>query len=57
VINTALAGKADLANGFIPMSQIPDLDYVPTTRTINGNALSNDITLNTVPDYSNATTG
>jgi hypothetical protein len=39
------------------MSQIPNLDYVPTTRTINGNALSNDITLNTVPDYSSATTG
>ena len=57
VITTALAGKADLANGYIPMSQIPDLGYVPPTRTINGNALSSDITLNTVPDYSNATTG
>lgn len=44
-ITTALASKADLANGFIPVGQIPNLNYVPTTRTVNGNALSSDITL------------
>ena len=56
VIDSTLSASSQnaVANSVITAAL---LNCVPTTRTINGNALSSDITLNTVPDYSNATTG
>lgn len=33
------------STGKVPASQLPDMDYVPTSRTVNGKALSADITL------------
>lgn len=41
--------ETDLAvldsDGKIPYAQLPDMDYVPTSRTVNGKALSQDISL------------
>lgn len=33
------------SDGKIPYAQLPDMDYVPTSRTVNGKALSQDISL------------
>ena len=44
-IDATLKSKADLSDGKIPVSQIPALNYVPTTRKINGKTLSSDVTL------------
>lgn len=39
-------GVASLDNeGKVPSAQLPPMDYVPTSRTVNGHALSADITL------------
>lgn len=44
-IDATLKAKADLTDGKVPAAQIPSLSYVPTTRKVNGKALSADITL------------
>lgn len=42
----AASGVASLgSDGKVPASQLPDMDYVPTTRKVNGKALSADISL------------
>ena len=42
----AASGVASLdSTGKVPASQLPDMDYVPTSRTVNGKALSTDIEL------------
>lgn len=42
----AASGVASLgSDGKVPAAQLPDMDYVPTSRTVNGKALSADITL------------
>ena len=42
----AASGVASLgSDGKVPASQLPDMDYVPTTRKVNGKALSADIEL------------
>lgn len=33
------------SDGKVPEGQLPEMDYVPTSRTVNGKALSSDITL------------
>lgn len=39
-------GVASLDNeGKVPSAQLPPMDYVPTSRTVNGHALSADVTL------------
>lgn len=39
-------GVASLDNsGKVPNEQLPPMDYVPTSRTVNGHALSDDVTL------------
>lgn len=40
------SGVATLGeDGKVPAGQLPDMDYVPTTRTVNDKALSSDISL------------
>lgn len=45
-LETAMPKKADLdANGKVQSSQLPAMNYVPTSRKVNNKALSSDITL------------
>lgn len=56
-------GVASLdGSGKVPNEQLPPMDYVPTSRTVNGHALSADVTLDAddvgaIPDPSGGTTG
>ena len=56
-------GVASLDNsGKVPNEQLPPMDYVPTSRTVNGHALSADVTLDAedvgaIPNPSGGTTG
>lgn len=56
-------GVASLDNeGKVPSAQLPPMDYVPTSRTVNGHALSADVTLDAedvgaIPNPSGGTTG
>lgn len=48
--------------GKVPSAQLPPMDYVPTSRTVNGHALSADVTLDAedvgaIPNPSGGTTG
>lgn len=49
-------------SGKVPSAQLPPMDYVPTSRTVNGHALSADVTLDAedvgaIPNPSGGTTG
>lgn len=49
-------------SGKVPSAQLPPMDYVPTSRTVNGHALSDDVTLDAddvgaIPNPSGGTTG
>ena len=56
-------GVASLdGSGTVPNEQLPPMDYVPTSRTVNGRALSADVTLDAddvgaIPNPSGGTTG
>lgn len=56
-------GVASLdGSGKVPNEQLPPMDYVPTSRTVNGHALSADVTLDAddvgaIPNPSGGTTG
>lgn len=56
-------GVASLdGSGKVPSAQLPPMDYVPTSRTVNGHALSDDVTLDAddvgaIPNPSGGTTG
>ena len=56
-------GVASLdGSGRVPNEQLPPMDYVPTSRTVNGHALSADVTLDAddvgaIPNPSGGTTG
>ena len=56
-------GVASLDNsGKVPNEQLPPMDYVPTSRTVNGHALSADVTLDAedvgaIPNPSGGTAG
>ena len=56
-------GVASLdGSGKVPSAQLPPMDYVPTSRTVNGHALSADVTLDAddvgaIPIPSGGTTG
>ena len=56
-------GVASLdGSGKVPSAQLPPMDYVPTSRTVNGHALSADVTLDAddvgaIPNPSGGTTG
>lgn len=56
-------GVASLdGSGKVPSAQLPLMDYVPTSRTVNGHALSADVTLDAddvgaIPNPSGGTTG
>lgn len=56
-------GVASLDNsGKVPNEQLPPMDYVPTSRTVNGRALSADVTLDAddvgaIPNPSGGTPG
>lgn len=56
-------GVASLDNeGKVPSAQLPPMDYVPTSRTVNGHALSADVTLDAddvgaIPNPSGGTPG
>lgn len=56
-------GVASLDNsGKVPNEQLPPMDYVPTSRTVNGHALSADVTLDAddvraIPNPTGGTTG
>lgn len=49
-------------SGKVPSAQLPPMDYVPTSRTVNGHALSADVTLDAedvgaIPNPSGGTAG
>lgn len=49
-------------SGKVPSAQLPPMDYVPTSRTVNGHALSADVTLDAddvgaIPNHSGGTPG
>lgn len=49
-------------SGKVPSAQLPPMDYVPTSRTVNGHALSADVVLDAddvgaIPNPSGGTTG
>ena len=49
-------------SGKVPSAQLPPMDYVPTSRTVNGHALSADVTLDAddvgaIPNPTGGTTG
>lgn len=44
-IGATLPKKADLVAGKVPAAQLPAMDYVPTTRKVNGKPLSSDVSL------------
>ena len=56
-------GVASLDNsGKVPNEQLPPMDYVPTSRTVNGHALSADVTLDaddvgSIPNPTGGTAG
>lgn len=56
-------GVASLdGSGKVPSAQLPPMDYVPTSRTVNGHALSDDVTLDAddvgaIPNPSGGTAG
>lgn len=56
-------GVASLdGSGKVPSAQLPPMDYVPTSRTVNGHALSADVTLDAedvgaIPNPSGGTAG
>lgn len=56
-------GVASLDNsGKVPNEQLPPMDYVPTSRTVNGHALSADVTLDAedvgaIPNPTSGTAG
>ena len=47
----------ELENGKIKAENLPPMDYVPTTRKINGETLDHDLTISGLPTVTSADNG
>lgn len=48
---------APLEDGKVPTDRLPEMNYVPTTRKINGETLDHDLTISGLPDVTSADNG
>lgn len=44
-------------DGKVPTERLPEMNYVPTTRKINGETLDHDLTISGLPDVTSADNG